>query len=69
MQKENDIIISLIKEECSKNGFAYEPIIVKKATILNIHFDRYQIIKKRLVCSGKILEERHKFFISEGKTI
>jgi len=52
--KAEDVIFNLIKQENDRNGMVYEPRIVKLATLLNIHPDKYERIRQRLVERGKI---------------
>ena len=52
-----DVIFNLIKQENKRNGMVYEPRIVKMATLLNIHPDRYERIRQRLIERGKIAKE------------
>ncbi|MDI6826486.1 MAG: hypothetical protein QMD36_04860 [Candidatus Aenigmarchaeota archaeon] len=52
--KIEDVIFNLIKKENETNGMVYEPKILKMATLLNIHPDKYEKIKERLIEAGKI---------------
>ena len=55
--KPEDVIFNLIKQENDRNGMVYEPRIVKLATLLNIHPDKYERIRQRLVERGKIAKQ------------
>jgi len=55
--KPEDVIFNLIKQENDRNGMVYEPRIVKLATLLNIHPDKYERIRQRLIERGKIAKE------------
>jgi len=64
MVKVEDVIFNLIKKENEKSGgFVYENRIMKMATLLNIHPDRYERIKERLVQTGKIETQGPKIFL------
>jgi len=52
--KVEEVVFNLIKQENEKNGMVYEPRIVKMATLLNIHPDRYERVRSRLIERGKI---------------
>ena len=53
--KPEEVIFNLIKNENEKNGgMVYEPRIVKMVTLLNIHPDKYQRIREKLIERGKI---------------
>lgn len=52
-----DVIFNLIKQENDRNGMVYESRIVKLATLLNIHPDKYERIRQRLIERGKISKE------------
>jgi len=58
--KPEEVIFNLIKQENDRNGMVYEPRIVKLATLLNIHPDKYERIRQRLIERGKIEKEGHK---------
>jgi len=55
--KPEDVVFNLIKQENDRNGMVYEPRIVKLATLLNIHPDKYERIRQRLIERGKIAKE------------
>ncbi len=52
--KEEEVIFNLIKMSCEENGSVIEDKVFKMAQLLNIHPDKYQKIKTRLIESGKI---------------
>jgi hypothetical protein len=52
--KAEEVVLNLIRHENERNGMVYEPKIVKMATLLNIHPDRYERIRERLIERGKI---------------
>ncbi len=52
--KEEDVILSLVKDLSEKNGNCYEPKLVKLATLLNINAERVQKIKEDLAQKGKL---------------
>jgi len=59
--KPEEVIFNLIKNENEKNGgMVYEPRIVKMVTLLNIHPDKYQRIRERLIERGKIAKNGSK---------
>ena len=62
--KAEEVIFNLIKMEKDRNGgVAYEPRIMKMATLLNIHPDRFERIKERLIERGKIGKDGIKLFL------
>ena len=64
MVRVEDVIFNLIKKENDRSGgFVYETRIMKMATLLNIHPDKYVKIKQRLVQTGKIGTQGHKIFL------
>ena len=53
--KAEEVIFNLIKHENERNGgMVLEPKIIKMASLLNIHPDKYERIKERLIESGKV---------------
>ena len=64
MTNADEIIFDLIKKEKDQSGgFVYDKRIVKMATLLNIHPDRYVRIKQKLVQTGKIQAQGPKIFL------
>jgi hypothetical protein len=61
--KAEDVVFNLIKKENERNGMVYEPRVMKMATLLNIHPDRYERIRNRLIDRGKIEKEGMKLFL------
>mgnify|MGYP000616132161 CR=1 FL=1 len=62
--KVEDVILNLIKMEKERNGgVAYEPRIIKMATLLNISPDRYERVRERLIERGKIGKDGIKLFL------
>jgi len=51
---EEEIIFNLIKMSCEKDGSVFEEKVFKMAQLLNIHPDKYEKIKNKLIESGKI---------------
>ncbi len=49
-----EVVFSLIKQENKRNGKVHEPRIIKMATLLNIHPDKYERIRERLIERGKL---------------
>jgi hypothetical protein len=62
-RKEKDAVLKLIEQECGQRGFALEPMVIKKASLLNISSEDYHEIKQRLVSFNKINEDQNKLFI------
>jgi hypothetical protein len=58
-----DVIFNLIKKENERNGEVYEPRILKMATLLNIHPDRFERVKERLIEMGKIEKDGPKLIL------
>ena len=64
MVNADEIIFDLIKKEKDQSGgFVYDKRIVKMATLLNIHPDKYQKIKTRLIESGKVSKDGQALFL------
>lgn len=55
--RDEEVIFNLIKRENDRNGMVNESRIVKMATLLNIHPDRYERVRQKLIESGKIAKE------------
>jgi len=49
-----EVVFNLIKQEKKKNGMIHEPRIIKMATLLNIHPDKYERIREKLIERGKL---------------
>ena len=61
--KKEDVIFNLIKQENKKHGMVYEPRIIKMATLLNIHPDTFERVRRRLVERGKIEKNGSKLLL------
>lgn len=61
--KEEQVIYSLIKRDCELNGSTNESKIVKMATLLNIHPERYQKALDKLIESQKVEKHGRTFFL------
>ena len=61
--KVEDVVFNLIKKESERNGMVHEPRILKMATLLNIHPDKYERIRQKLIQRGKIEKEGMKLFL------
>ena len=49
-----EVVFNLIKQENNRNGNVHEPRIIKMATLLNIHPDKYERIREKLIERGMI---------------
>ena len=50
-----EVVLNLIKHEKKRNGGTiHEPRIIKMATLLNIHPDKYERIREKLIERGMI---------------
>ncbi|MCD6226587.1 MAG: hypothetical protein J7J93_02220 [Candidatus Aenigmarchaeota archaeon] len=52
--KEEDVILSLVKDLNQRHGNCDEPKLVKLATLLNINAEKVQKIKEELAQKGKL---------------
>ncbi|MEM5793148.1 MAG: hypothetical protein QXY45_02205 [Candidatus Aenigmatarchaeota archaeon] len=60
---EEEVILKLIKQSCQQNGCAHEEKVLKMAQILNIHPERYEKIKTKLLETGKINTDGENLFL------
>ena len=60
---EEEVILRLIKQTCKENGCAREEKVLKMAQILNIHPERYEKIKTKLLETGKINKDGENLFL------
>ncbi len=61
--KIEDVVLNLIKKESERSGMVNEPRIMKMATLLNIHPDKYERIRQRLIQRGKIEKNGRRLFL------
>jgi len=61
--KVEDVVFNLIKKESERSGMVHEPRIMKMATLLNIHPDKYERIRRRLIQRGKIEKNGRRLFL------
>ncbi|MBL7169727.1 MAG: hypothetical protein ISS48_01795 [Candidatus Aenigmarchaeota archaeon] len=61
--KEEEIVLSLIKQECEESGSVVEDRILKMAQLLNINVENYEKVKTRLLETGKINKDGSELFL------
>ena len=52
--KDEELVLSLIRNDCERNGTCVEQRLVKLGTLMNIHAERVQKIKENLIEQGKL---------------
>lgn len=61
--KEEDVVFSLIKKACEDTGSVFERKVFRMALLLNIHPDKYNRIKDKLIERGRIVVDGPTFSI------
>jgi len=60
---EEEVVLNLIKQGCEEEGSVIEDKVFKMAQILNIHPERYDKIKTKLLETGKINKDGNQIFL------
>jgi len=64
-QKEKNAVLTLIQNECERDGYCEERRIVKLVTLINISPENFEAIKSNLLMWKKINFDGRKIFINE----